>query len=62
MADQTPEEPKIITRLDGEEFVEALSRLADALGTLLVTVTAFELRLAALEGKGKDKGKGFNQL
>jgi hypothetical protein len=62
MTDITPpEEPQFIARVDGEEFVDAISKLADSLGQLLVTMTAMELRLSALEAKGKPR-KGFNQL
>ena len=59
---ETAPEPVFVARVDGEQFVDALSRLADVVGELLVTVNTFELRLAALEAKGQRKGKGFNQL
>ena len=56
--DPTPE-PESIARIDGEQFVEAISQLATAMVELTVSVAGFEARLLALEAKGKKPRKGF---
>ena len=57
--DPTPE-PELIARIDGEQFVDAISQLATAMVDLTASVAGFEARLSALEAKGKKKPrKGF---
>ena len=55
MTDHTPE-PELIVRVDGDQFVDAISQLAAAMVELTASVAGFEDRLSALEAKRR---KGF---
>ena len=48
MTDHTPE-PELIVRVDGGEFITAISQLAAAMVELTDSVAGFEDRLASLE-------------
>ena len=58
MTDPTPE-PEFIARIDGEQFVDAVSKLAAAMVELSATVAVFDARISALEAKGRKPRKGF---
>ena len=55
ITDHTPE-PELIVRVDGDQFVDAISQLAAAMVELTASVAGFEDRLSALEAKRR---KGF---
>ena len=58
---QTPDdqEPQAVMRLDGDQLMDNLNRLTDAVLTFSAQLIEMELRLAALENKRSKRSKGF---
>lgn len=57
---QQPEE--LVVRVDGDELMGQISRLADSVIELIAVVAEMQLRLDALEQRLKPRRKGFQHL
>ncbi len=58
---QTPDdqEPQAVMRLDGDQLIDHLTSLTDAVLTFSAQMVEMELRLAALEKRQSKVKKGF---